>query len=159
EGSILDRPNERPWALHRNGYAGAARYGGWLWSGDPQSRWATLAAHVPVGINHGLSLTPFWGSDTGGFVATRELTGELHTRGFVSSASCALFRPHAPTWHLPTPFGWNTGEPGPLESGNTRPDDAELHNAAVEPICKTYLELRYRLLPYNYTLMREAHDK
>src|SRR5207237_152745 len=34
----------------------------------------------------------------------------------------------------------------------------ELHNAAVEPVCKKYLELRYRLLPYNYTLVREACD-
>jgi alpha-glucosidase/alpha-D-xyloside xylohydrolase len=33
-----------------------------------------------------------------------------------------------------------------------------LHNAAVEPICKKFLELRYRLLPYNYTLAREACD-
>jgi len=48
EGPLLERPNERPWSLHRNGYAGVARYGGWLWSGDTQSRWATLAAHVPV---------------------------------------------------------------------------------------------------------------
>src|SRR5439155_19127363 len=140
-------------------YAGAARYGGWLWSGDPQSRCATRAAHVPVGINRGLSLTPFWSSDTGGFVATRELTGELYTRWFQFSAFCSLFRSHGRNWHLHTPFGWNTGEPGPLESPNTRPDDTELHNATVEPICRTYLELRYRLLPYNYTLMRQAHDK
>src|SRR5262249_21794251 len=39
-----------------------------------------------------------------------------------------------------------------------RPAPAELHNAAVEPICKQYLELRYRLLPYNYALVREACD-
>src|SRR5262249_17862055 len=50
EGSLQERPNERPWSLHRNGYAGAQRFGGWIWSGDVQSRWATLAAHVPVGV-------------------------------------------------------------------------------------------------------------
>jgi len=36
------------------------------------------------------------------------------------------------------------------------PDAAELHNAEVEPICRIFLELRYRLLPYNYTLMRRS---
>jgi alpha-glucosidase/alpha-D-xyloside xylohydrolase len=41
---------------------------------------------------------------------------------------------------------------------NLRPDPAGLHDAAVEPICRQYLELRYRLLPYNYTLVREACD-
>src|SRR5262249_4668699 len=34
EGPLADRPNARPWSLHRNGYAGVARYGGWIWSGD-----------------------------------------------------------------------------------------------------------------------------
>jgi alpha-glucosidase/alpha-D-xyloside xylohydrolase len=144
--------------LHRNGYAGAQRYGGWIWTGDPQSRWATLSAHVPVGINHGLSLTPFWSSDTGGFVATRELTGELYARWFQFSTFTSLMRSHGRNWKLRLPWGWNTGDAGPIESPNTRPADAELHNAAIEPICKTYLELRYRLLPYNYTLVRQACD-
>lgn len=157
EGPLLDRPNVRPWSLHRNGYAGAARYGGWIWSGDTQSRWATLAAHVPVGLNHSLSLTPFWGSDTGGFVATPELTGELYARWFQFSAFNPIFRSHGRTWHLRLPWGWDTGEYGPIETPG-RPDPSELHNAAIEPICKKYLELRYHLLPYNYTLIRDACD-
>jgi alpha-glucosidase/alpha-D-xyloside xylohydrolase len=157
EGSLLDRPSERPWALHRNGYAGVQRYGGWIWSGDTQSRWDTLAAHVPVALNHSLSLTPFWGSDIGGFVPTKELTGELYVRWFQFGAFNPLFRSHGRTWKLRLPFGWNTGEFGPIES-RERPDASELRNAEVEPICKKYLELRYRLLPYNYTLMREACD-
>jgi alpha-glucosidase/alpha-D-xyloside xylohydrolase len=157
EGSLQERPNVRPWSLHRNGYAGAQRYGGWIWSGDVQSRWATLAAHVPVGLNHSLSLTPFWGTDTGGFVPTKELTGELYVRWFQFSAFNPLFRSHGRTWKLRLPWGWNTGEHGPVEA-KSGPDPSELHNAAVEPICRKYLELRYRLLPYNYTLMREACD-
>ena len=157
EGSLLERPNERPWALHRNGYAGVARYGGWIWSGDTQSRWATLAAHVPVGVNYSLSLTPFWGTDIAGFVPTDDLTGEYYTRWFEFAAFNPLFRSHGRTWHLRLPWGWNLGESGPLET-NWRPNPDELHNAEVEPICKKYLELRYQLLPYNYTLMREACD-
>jgi alpha-glucosidase/alpha-D-xyloside xylohydrolase len=157
EGPLQDRPDVRPWSLHRNGCAGVQRYGGWVWSGDVQSRWATLAAHVPVGLNHSLSLTPFWGSDTGGFFPTKELTGELYARWFQFSAFTPLFRSHGRTWKLRLPWGWDAGEFGPVESGDG-PDKSELHNAEVEPICRKYLELRYRLLPYNYTLVREACD-
>src|SRR5262245_46187693 len=157
EGSLQDRPNVRPWSFHRNGFAGVQRYGGWIWSGDVQSRWATLAAHVPVGVNYSLSLTPFWGTDTGGFVPTADLTGELYVRWFQFSAFNPLFRSHGRTWKLRLPWGWNPGDPGPIET-NLKPNPAELKNAEVEPICKKYLELRYRLLPYNYTLMREACD-
>jgi alpha-glucosidase/alpha-D-xyloside xylohydrolase len=157
EGPLLDRPNERPWSLHRNGYAGVQRYGGWIWSGDPSSRWATLAAHVPVGVNYSLSVTPFWGTDIGGFVITPELTGELYVRWFQFGAFNPLFRSHGRNSHLRRPWGWNTGSVGPLEPRDVT-DPAELRNAEVEPICKKYLELRYRMLPYNYTLMRESVD-
>ena len=159
EGPLQDRPNTRPWSLHRTGYAGSQRYGGWIWSGDVDGKWETLAAHVSIGLNHGLSLTPFWGSDTGGFYPTRELTGELYARWFQFSAFCPSFRSHGRTWKLRLPWGWNTGEFGPKEHPERQhPDPAELHNAAIEPICKKYLELRYQLLPYNYTLAREAAD-
>ena len=157
EGPLQDRPNVRPWSLHRTGYAGSQRYGGWIWSGDIDGKWETLAAHLSIGLNHGLSLTPFWGSDTGGFYPTRELTGELYTRWFQFSTFCPSFRSHGRTWKLRLPWGWNTGEYGPIEN-NTNVDRAELHNAEVEPICKKYLELRYQLLPYNYTVAREACD-
>ena len=157
EGPRADRPNVRPWSLHRTGYAGAQRYGGWIWSGDIDGTWATLAAQVSVGLNYSLSLTPFWGTDTGGFYPTRELTGELYTRWFQFSAFCPLFRSHGRTWKLRLPWGWNTGEFGPVEH-NQGPAESERHNAEVEPICRKYLELRYRLLPYNYTLARETCD-
>jgi alpha-glucosidase/alpha-D-xyloside xylohydrolase len=158
EGPLLDRPDVRPWSLHRTGYAGVGRFGGWIWSGDIDSRWSTLAAQIPVALNHGLSLTPFWGSDIGGFYPTRELTGELYVRWFQFGAFCPSFRAHGRTWHLRRPWGWNTGDSGPDEHAGRVPDASELHNADVEPICRKYLELRYQLLPYNYTLCREAHD-
>jgi alpha-glucosidase (family GH31 glycosyl hydrolase) len=156
-GSLEDRPGRRPFSLHRTGTPGAQRYGGWIWSGDIDSRWATLASQVAVGLNHSLSLTPFWGTDTGGFYPTRELTGELYARWFQFSAFCPLFRSHGRTWKLRLPWGWDTGQAGPVEHPDG-PDESELKNAAVEPICRKFLELRYRLLPYNYTLAREACD-
>ena len=66
----MDRPNIRPYALHRTGYAGMQRMGGWLWSGDVNSTWETLKLHVAIGLNTSLSGIPFWGSDIGGFYPT-----------------------------------------------------------------------------------------
>lgn len=164
QGPLSDRPGKRPFSLHRTGYAGMQRYGGWLWSGDVFSLWDTLAAQVAVGLNFSLSATPFWGTDIGGFTPTRELTGELYVRWFQFASFCPLFRSHGRQWYLHRPWGWNTGDFGPMEvveghKGTGLPDPEELHNDQVEPICRQYLELRYRLLPYNYTLVREAVDK
>jgi alpha-glucosidase/alpha-D-xyloside xylohydrolase len=154
----VDRPNERPYALHRNGAAGMARYASILWSGDVSSLWLTLKNQVPIGINSGLSGIPYWGTDIGGFVPTAELTGELYVRWFQFGAFCPLFRSHGRVWTLRLPWGWNQGAPvGDIaaETHFTIPD-AEYHNAAVEPICKKYLELRYRLMPYLYSAVREC---
>jgi alpha-glucosidase/alpha-D-xyloside xylohydrolase len=127
------------------------------------STWETLKTHVPVAINTALSGIPFWGTDIGGFVPTKELTGELYVRWFQFAAFCPLFRSHGRTWKLRLPWGWNTGSLEPDEivsttAGAANPDPSELHNAAVEPICRTFLELRYRMLPYLYSVVREAHD-
>lgn len=157
EGPLTVRPDERPWSLHRTGVAGMARYGGWLWSGDTESRWATLAAQIPVGLGASLSISPFWGSDAGGFFPGKEYTGELFVRWFQFAAFTPSFRSHGRTWHLHLPWGWNNGEPGPIE-GKEVCDASEFHNAEVEPACREMLDLRYRLLPYNYTLAREACD-
>lgn len=158
EGAQLARPNVRPYTLNRNGYAGIQRYG-WLWSGDIKSTWQTLREQIAVGLNTGLSGVPYWGTDTGGFAPTPELTGELYVRWFEFSAFCPLFRSHGRTWKLRLPWGWDTGSYGPVESPEASlPPLADLHDARVEPICRKYLDLRYRLLPYLYTAVREAHD-
>ncbi|MBC7399507.1 MAG: DUF5110 domain-containing protein [Mucilaginibacter sp.] len=158
-GPLMDRPNERPWNLQRNGYLGIARYGGYIWSGDVLSDWKTLAAQIGVGLNYSLTVSPFWGTDTGGFIPTPELDGELYTRWFQFSAFCASFRSHGKTWHLRVPWGWNTGDYGIIEDPlKNLPPTTELHNDKVEAICREVLNLRYQLLPYNYTLTRQAHD-
>jgi alpha-glucosidase/alpha-D-xyloside xylohydrolase len=160
EGPLADRPDARPYALHRNGYAGMQRSAAFLWSGDVYSTWETLRTHVPIAINTSLTGIPYWGTDTGGFVPTKELTGELYVRWFQFSAFCPLFRSHGRTWKLRLPWGWNTGELGPNEirtyGDAANPDASELHNAEVEPVCRKYLELRYRLMPYLYSVVREG---
>src|SRR5580700_4126217 len=160
EGPQLDRPRERPYALHRNGYAGMQRYAAFLWSGDVYSTWETLKTHVPIALNTALSGIPYWGTDIGGFVPTPEFTAELYVRWFQFGAFCPLFRSHGRAWKLRLPWGWNTGDPGPVEINNYNgaaiPDASQLHDARVEPICRKYLELRYRMLPYLYSAVHEC---
>ncbi len=160
EGPQIDRPNERPYSLHRNGYAGMQRYASFLWSGDVFSTWETLQTQVPIAINTSLTGIPFWGTDIGGFVPTKEFTAELYLRWFQFGAFCTLFRSHGRAWKLRLPWGWNTGDPGPTEiniyNGAAVPDTSQLHNSQVEPVCRKYLELRYRMLPYLYSAVREC---
>jgi alpha-glucosidase/alpha-D-xyloside xylohydrolase len=161
EGSREVKPDVRPFALHRNGYAGLQRYG-WLWSGDTSSTWQTLRAQIMDGIATGLSGIPYWGSDTGGFVPTRELTPELYIRWFQWSSFCPSFRGHGRAWKLRLPWGWNSGDPGPKEVNGdwveNWPPEADMHRPDIENICRKYLNLRYQLLPYIYSTVAQAHE-
>jgi alpha-glucosidase/alpha-D-xyloside xylohydrolase len=158
EGTQLYRPNERPFALHRNASPGVQRYGGFIWSGDVRSYWETLATHVAVAVNTGLSGLPFWGTDIGGFNPTEEYTAELHVRWFQFGAFSPSFRAHGRHWHLKLPWGWEGGDGGPMESRGWRAAPEELNSPHVEPILKKYLELRYRLMPYLYTAVKETTE-
>jgi alpha-glucosidase (family GH31 glycosyl hydrolase) len=161
EGGRKSLPDRRPFALHRNCYAGIQRWG-WLWSGDTESTWKTLETQIMEGINAGLNGVPYWGTDIGGFVPTREFTAELFVRWFQFGAFCPSFRCHGRTWQLRRPWGWNTGSYGPPEMGPNAaaflPHEEDLHNAAVEPICRKFLETRYRLLPYLYSAAWETQS-
>jgi len=143
--------------LHRNGFIGISKWGGWVWSGDTESSWKTLEAQIAVGINHSLSLSPFWGSDIGGFYPNEELTGELYARWFQFGVFNASFRSHGRTWWTRLPWGWGLSDLGPKE-GRATPLVSELNNKTIEPVCKQYAELRYQLLPYIYTLAWEARS-
>jgi alpha-glucosidase (family GH31 glycosyl hydrolase) len=168
QGSLSTQPNVRPWSLHRNGFPGIAQWGGWVWSGDTESSWKTLEAQVAVGINYSLSIAPFWGSDIGGFYPNNELTGELYARWFQFASFCGSFRSHGRAWWTRLPWGWGQSELGPRETSNTNTatadDDrrlpllSELNNKAIEPVAKRFAELRYALMPYTYTLARQARD-
>ena len=155
QGPLSTQPNVRPWSLHRNGYLGISQWGGWVWSGDTDASWKTLEGQIAVGINHSLSLSPFWGSDIGGFHPNEELTGELYARWFQFGSFNASFRSHGQTWRTRLPWGWGSENMGPKE-GRVNPLQSEMNNPAIEPVAKKYDELHYQLMPYTYTLAWEA---
>lgn len=157
QGHLYSDPGKRPWSLHRNGYPGIAQWGGWVWSGDTESSWKTLEAQIAVGINYSLSIAPFWGSDIGGFYPSEEYTGEMYVRWHQFASFNASFRSHGRTWWLHLPWGWGRTEMGPKENRNN-PLPSAMNNASVEPVIKQYNELRYQLMPYNYTLAWQARE-
>ncbi len=163
QGPQLVRPNLRPYTLNRTGFSGMQRMGGWLWSGDTNSTWQTLADQIPVGLNASLSGVPYWGTDIGGFFSTHELTGELFARWFEYAAFTPLFRAHGRPSATRYPWSWNSGTIGnpelsPNVKGSAPPSLSEMHNPAIEPVCRKYLELRYRLMPYLYAAAWQTHE-
>lgn len=167
EGMLRRFPDKRPLALFRNGYAGMTQWGGVVWSGDNLCEWKTLERQIPIGLNVAVSYSPYWCSDTGGFFSTKEFDGELFLRWFQYSAFTPLFRSHGrPSW-LRVPFGWSRFKPSdvPTEVAASayfarghELDEGVSPDPRVEPICRKFAELRYRLIPYVYTCAREAYD-
>jgi alpha-glucosidase (family GH31 glycosyl hydrolase) len=136
EGEARDNRDRRPYLLCRSGGPGMQRFGAVAWSGDINTTFATLEAQIRIGLNVGLSGVPHWGTDIGGFYLVAPDTGELFVRWLQFGAFCSVFRAHGHVWrrHLP----WAHGE-------------------AIEAICRRIIELRYRLMPYTYTLAWQAH--
>jgi alpha-glucosidase len=133
EGLRAHRPGERPFVLTRSGYAGIQRWSA-CWMGDNSSWWEHLEMTMPQLMNMGLSGVPFVGTDVGGFFGNA--TGELFARWMQLGVLTPFCRGHSVAGserHEPWVFG-----------------------PEVEAICRDYMKLRYRLLPYLYSLFWEA---
>lgn len=125
---------ERPFVLTRAGYAGVQKYAA-TWTGDNRSFWEHLAMAIPMVLNLGLSGQPFAGPDIGGFA--HHTSPELLARWTQAGVFFPYVRNHSA-----------------LESIHQEP---WVFGPEVEDICRKYIRLRYRLLPYLYTLFHEAN--
>ena len=127
--------------LTRSAYAGQQRNSAITWSGDIQGTWQVLKNQIPAGLNLSMSGIPYWNTDTGGFFGNRAAGNgrpdnpqydELFSRWFQFSAFCPMFRVHGS-------YGLNPGKEFWRFPENT------------QQVLRTYLDLRYRLLPYLYS--------
>jgi alpha-glucosidase len=134
EGLARLQPDHRPFVVTRAAYAGIQRYST-MWTGDTNSTWDSLALNVPMFTTLGLSGEPFVGSDVGGFVGRGN--GELLVRSYEIGFLTPFFRNHhAVDGYDQEPWRFGT---------------------YYEDIIRKYLKLRYRLLPFLYTTLEEAH--
>lgn len=141
EGWRRDIPGKRAFFLARQSFAGEQRNAATLWSSDITTTFSSFRDQVPQGINACASGIPYWTSDIGGYISRTDKDGipdwstplhrELFTRWFQFGAFCPIFRIHG------------KGERA-LFSDNW--DDK------TKAILLTYDKLRYRLLPYIYSL-------
>jgi alpha-glucosidase len=124
---------ERPFVLTRSAFAGVQRWSA-CWMGDNHSWWEHLEMSLPQLLNMGLSGAPFVGVDIGGF--NDNASGELFARWMQLGVLYPFCRGHS--------------------SAGTQPHEPWAFGPRVEAVCRDYLKLRYRLLPYLYSLFWEA---
>lgn len=130
------RPNQRPFIVSRAGWAGLQRYA-WTWTGDVDCSWEALRQTISIVIGLGLSGVAYSGSDIGGFQGNP--SPELYVRWFQTATFHTFYRTHSAN-NVEHRTPWTYGEP-------------------YLSIIRSYLQLRYKLLPYFYTLAWEATQK
>jgi len=145
EGQRATNPVDRVFILTRSGFAGMQRYGTTTWSGDIGTCWEDLEAQIPAGINFSMSGLPYWTMDIGGFSVQKKFEKakegseemaewrELNTRWYQFGAFVPLFRVH--------------GQYPYREIYNLAPESHPAYQSMLY-----YNKLRYRLMPYIYSL-------
>ena len=130
EGYKKDYPKQRPFILMRAGAAGSQRFGMIPWSGDVNRTWGGLQSQTEIALQMSMQGLAYMHSDLGGF-AGANLDDELYTRWLQYGVFQPVYRPHAQ-------------EEVPAEPIFRAPK--------TKALAKESIELRYKLLPYNYTL-------
>ena len=146
EGQRSVNPDRRVFLLTRNGFAGLQRYSTASWSGDIGTSWTDMRMQMAAGLNYSMSGIPFWGMDIGGFsvmskfydAANADEWQELQTRWHQFGSFVPLFRTH--------------GQWPRRELWNIAPEGSPAYNSIL-----WYMQLRYRLMPYLYSLAAAVH--
>jgi len=150
EGQRKANPVNRVFILTRSAYAGLQRYAAAAWSGDIASRWEDMKTQISAGLNFSLSGLPYWTMDIGGFSVEKryeqakgadlEEWRELNTRWYQFGAFVPLFRVH--------------GQYPYREIYNIAPESHPAYQSMLY-----YNKLRYRLMPYIYSLAGKSYQE
>lgn len=132
-----DYPNERPFILMRAGSSGSQRFGMIPWSGDVSRSWGGLQSQPEIALQMGMQGLGYMHSDLGGF-AGDNLDDNLYTRWMQYGVFQPIYRPHAQEAVASEPV---------------------YRNAETKQLAKQAIELRYKMLPYNYNLAFENNQK
>lgn len=140
EGMRRDMPDKRAFILTRSAYPGQQRHAAITWSGDTAGNWDIFRRHIPAALNFSLSGIPYWSADIGGFFGGKPSDpayAELFTRWFQFGVFNPMFRVHG------------TGESKEFWQFDQR----------TQALLIDYTKLRYRLLPYIYSVSWEVTSK
>ncbi len=137
QGFTADFPDRRPVILMRSGFIGSQRFGVLPWSGDVNRSWGGLQPQLEISLQMGMQGLAYMSSDLGGFAGGYR-DAELYIRWLQFGVFQPVFRTHAQEEVPSEPVFW----------------DVETKTKAKQAI-----ELRYTLLPYNYTLMHNNTEK
>ena len=146
EGQRSVDPDKRVFLLTRNGFSGLQRYSTASWSGDIGTSWTDMRMQMAAGLGYSMSGIPFWGMDIGGFSVMGKFQNpanapewqELQTRWHQFGTFVPLFRTH--------------GQWPQRELWNIAPEGSPAYNSIL-----WYMQLRYRIMPYLYSLAASVH--
>ena len=149
--------NKRVFLLTRNGFAAEQRFSTATWSGDIGTRWEDLKAQITAGLNFSISGVPYWSQDIGGFSVEKryEAAQRLYDKTGQMSADLTDWRELNVRWHqvgMWAPMYRVHGQFPFREPWNIAPEGTSTYKAIV-----SCLKLRYRLMPYIYSLAADVH--
>ena len=135
EGYKKDYSEERPFILMRSGFSGSQRFGMIPWSGDVNRTWGGLKSQMEIALQMGLQGMAYMHSDLGGFAGAND-NPELYVRWLQYGVFQPIFRPHAQEEVASEPI---------------------FKDEKTKDLARKAIEMRYKLLPYNYSLAHENH--
>lgn len=134
ENQLNLHPDERPFILMRSGFAGSQRYGMLPWTGDVSRSWDGLKPQVELSLQMSVFGMAYTHSDLGGFAGGETFDQEMYIRWLQYGVFQPIYRPHAQ---------------------DNIAAEVVFHDKRTQDILREFIKLRYKLLPYNYTLAYE----